>query len=265
MWKRCALFAALTLGCADDTTEAELPDPPFETESFAPVACDLEQPLPLESIPNRSTGMLLFFYQLRGTCTGLSSTAISFVNTSGEEIVVDTIRSSAPPFYVAKESLPQRLAPGGRLKVRLSYLPKEPGEIGSLLTVASGPRCARVQLIGRAIPHSEDGLVSYSPEVLDFGTVARNSQSTQQFELLLQRGGASPKDVIISGFGASPSLFEIGQRTETEEGSDCRRIRAPVTFHAGTAPGTVKGGMAWDIEGGGFIGLQLVELIATVE
>ena len=272
-----ALAALGLVGFCSCTKAATLePDAALPASSAGPRAaanpapvCDAsEEALPIGSIPEEHG--LTFFFQLNPVCPPVPSTAISLVNTSDSTVVVDTLHVGEP-FALIEQALPIELAPRQRIRVELRHMPDEPGQKGSALTVASGRRCARILLDGRAIPSDEDGLLSFAPHVLDFGSVAPGSTTTRELVMVKQparnHAGATWN---IEHLSVAPAAFTLGGHIDPLVFSGCAPLRLPVTFHAGSSSGEARGSLGWDVastlpDGQALAGLQLLDMVATVE
>jgi hypothetical protein len=166
--------------------------------------------------------------------------------------------------------LPRRLEPMDRLPLRVRFTPNRPGEIGAALTVASGTRCAKLVILGEAFSAiSDDQLITHSPEVLDFGLIAPAKQATQNVLFSIQSGAERFRTIELSIGSPNAQFFSVDKSSVPTKIDGCARFQVPVTFLGSASPTTVSDGLFWEVastsnSGVQFIGLQMVELFATV-
>ena len=251
------------LSCSSDTDNFDdLRIEEFETPRV--VVCDSSaEPLAIESIP--SAGRLSFFQHVDPTCPPLPSTAISLVNTATTPVTIDVVSVNAP-FFLEKLQLPRELAPQERLPLRLLFKPTKQTQQGATgMTVVAGTRCARIALDAQPRDRSDGDILSYSALAMDFGVVPVGTTVRRDLVFVSQPGNGSSERSNVGGFGASASAFEVGPHDEPLSLADCSPARVPIIFHAGPSPAIEHAQLAWEVSTSIFIGLQIIELVATVE
>lgn len=253
---------ACNTGSSDDIVE-----PHFEAAASPSVDCDSAlEALPVETLPRPSS--LRILAQVDPRCPGLSSTAISLMNTSDSAITIDALSISGTRLEIGKTELPRRLEPLDRMPVRVRFTPDRAGDIGATLTVASGKRCAKLTILGQGVSAAtEDGLITHAPEVLDFGVVERGAQITQPVFFAMQSGAENPSRTTLIITSSSSQFFKVVAAPVAID--SCKRFEVPVTFLGSNQPTTADEVLSWEVEGTSngitLSGLQTLQLIATVK
>jgi trimeric autotransporter adhesin len=129
-------------------------------------------------------------------------------------VTVKDFYTMSSGFSVKGPALPITVAPGGSVRLTVTFAPQSVGLEGSSVFIS--PASLSVPLAGTGIT-STPGKLTVAPSTLNFGSVDVGSSTTQTLAL-----GATNKNVIVSSAGSSNAQFTIPEAT------------FPITINAGT-------------------------------
>jgi hypothetical protein len=195
---------------------------------------------------------------LGGTAVGQQLTGtVTFSNAGGTPLYVKDVKTPNPPFSAT--GLPpngSELAPQASVTIDVSFESNSVGQYSDAITLDTTD--GQSKTIPLSASASTPGLLQFSSENLDFGTVPVNGTATRTFTIT-NMGGT---DVIIEK-SKPPFGGEFAATSSLPEGTTIgpgKTVTETVTFTP-TSPGTASG--AWYVTGNDTSGPQTVTLTGT--
>jgi hypothetical protein len=278
MCDRSSRAAATVIACvaiAGCSSPMRTNDSNTKTPSAKPLMCDLDRDMPelavqmIPAAPPKGPGVFLL-YQIGAACEGLGPRQVLLQNTSQSALTIDAVGSSDEHFSVTAEKLPHTLEPDAMFPIFVDFESDMPGEFPATLAVAGPEGCVELPIKGQAVDAAEDGVSSFAPYVMDFGSVPVGTTSEVQELTVLVQPKTSADGAKATGFSTTSEQFEVvSAPPESGFSKDCQRLKVGVRFVAPATAGTVHEHLGWSVltslDGSEFEATIISDLVAVAK
>jgi Abnormal spindle-like microcephaly-assoc'd, ASPM-SPD-2-Hydin/PQQ-like domain len=203
------------------------------------------------------------FVSLGGTAVGGELTGtVTFSNAGGQPLTVASFTppsAANTPFSASGAPPPgDTLQPGDSVTVTVSFQPDAVGQYGDEITLSTTDgQSQTVQLSASA---STPGLLQFSREAVDFGTVTVGTSASQTFTITNTGGTAVTIEKSKPPFGGAFAAVPTGSLPEGTTINPGQTVTETVTFTP-SSPGPASG--TWQINGDDTSGLHQVQFTGT--